>query len=179
MTVTRCPHAIQRAICPYRFVPVPPPWGWVQSRSVRTRMCRPSSIRAATVAGDTLARSMARSPLIVAALVCALATPSAALAQGAGDDQYQDPFGDEQSQAAPTPTATPAPSQPAPSQAAPAPTATPSAAQAPSQPAPAPAPAPASAEELPRTGADAAWLAIAGVALLAAGLALRRADHER
>ena len=142
-------------------------------------MCRPSSIRAATVAGDTLARSMARSLLIVAALLCALAAPSAAFAQGAGDEQYQDPFGDEQSQAEPTPTATPAPSQPAPSQAATAPTATPSTAQAPTQAAPAPAPAPAPAGELPRTGADATWLALAGFALLAAGLALRRADHQR
>ena len=34
-----------------------------------------------------------------------------ALAQGAGDEQYQDPFGDEQSQSEPTPTATPAPAR--------------------------------------------------------------------
>ena len=118
---------------------------------------------------------MTRSLLIIAALLCALAAPSAALAQGAGDEQYQDPFGDEQSQAEPTPTATPAPAQPAPSQAAPAPTAAPSAAQAPTQ----AAPAPASSEALPRTGADAGWLALAGAVLLAAGLALRRADLQR
>jgi LPXTG-motif cell wall-anchored protein len=115
---------------------------------------------------------MTRFLLCIAALLCALAAPSAALAQGAGDEQYQDPFGDEQSQ--PEPTATPAPAQ-----AAPAPTATPSAAQP--TPAPAPAPAqPAPAEQLPRTGADAGWLALAGAALLAAGIALRRrADHQR
>ena len=110
---------------------------------------------------------MTRSLLIVAALLCALAVPSAALAQGAGDDQYQDPFGDEQSQEEPTPTATPAPVQPAPAQPAPA---------------PAQAPAPASAqsgpsEQLPRTGADAGWIACAGAALLAAGIALRRRAH--
>jgi LPXTG-motif cell wall-anchored protein len=118
---------------------------------------------------------MNRSLLIIAALLCALAAPAAALAQGAGDEQYQDPFGDEQSQQSdPAPTATPAPAQ-APS--APAPTATPSAAQAPPA---APAPAPASAEELPRTGAEAGWLALAGAVLLAAGLALRRrADLQR
>jgi LPXTG-motif cell wall-anchored protein len=116
---------------------------------------------------------MTRSMLCIAALSCALAAPSAALAQGAGDEQYQDPFGDEQSQAEPTPsaTATPAPAQSAPS--APAPTATPSAAQ------PAPVQAAPAAEQLPRTGARAGWLGLAGAVLLAAGLALRRADHQR
>ena len=100
-----------------------------------------------------------------------LAVPSAAFAQGAGDEQYQDPFGEEQSQ--PEPTATPAPAQPAPAQAAPTPE--------PSQSAPAPSatpvPAAASGPQLPRTGADAGLLALAGALLLAAGLALRRADH--
>ena len=122
---------------------------------------------------------MTRSLLIIAALLCALAAPSAALAQGAGDDQYQDPFGDEQTQQEPAPTATPAPAQPAPAQPAPA-------QPAPAQPAPAqPAPAPAAAqtgssEQLPRTGADAGWIAVAGAALLAAGIALRRrADLQR
>jgi pyruvate dehydrogenase E2 component (dihydrolipoamide acetyltransferase) len=114
---------------------------------------------------------MTRSVLIIAALLCALAAPSAALAQGAGDEQYQDPFGDEQSQSEPTPTPTPAPAQPAPAQPAPA--------QPPAAPAPAPAPAQASQEQLPRTGADAGWLALAGVVLLAAGIALRRADLQR
>src|SRR3954449_8261668 len=46
MTVTRWPQAIQRETCPYRFVPVPPPWGWVQSRSVSTRMCTGHSLGA-------------------------------------------------------------------------------------------------------------------------------------
>jgi LPXTG-motif cell wall-anchored protein len=98
--------------------------------------------------------------LTLAALVVALALPAAALGQGAGDDQYSDPFGDEQEQPAPTATPVPAPAQPpaaAPSQAAPA------------QPA---APA-ASAPQLPRTGADAALLALAGIVLLAGGVALR------
>jgi 2-oxoglutarate dehydrogenase E2 component (dihydrolipoamide succinyltransferase) len=115
---------------------------------------------------------MTRSLLIIAALLCALAAPSAALAQGAGDEQYQDPFGEEQSQSEPTPTPTPAPAQPAPAQPAPA--------QPPAAPAQAPAPAQASqTEQLPRTGADAGWLALAGAVLLAAGIALRRADLQR
>ena len=117
---------------------------------------------------------MIRSMLCIAALLCALAAPSAALAQGAGDEQYQDPFGDEQSQQAdptPEPTATPAPAQSAPS--APAPTATPSAAQAPT-------PVAAPSNQLPRTGVDAGWIALAGALSLAAGLALRRrADLQR
>ena len=119
---------------------------------------------------------MTRSVLIMAALLCALAVPSAALAQGAGDEQYQDPFGDEQSQQEPTPTATPAPAQPAPAPAQPAP-----APAQPAQSAQAPAPAQASpSQELPRTGVDAGWIALAGALSLAAGLALRRrADRQR
>jgi len=117
---------------------------------------------------------MTRSLLIIVALLCALAVPSTAFPQGAGDDQYQDPFGDEQSQEEPTPTATPAPAQAQPAPAQPAPAAP--------APAPAQAPAPASAQsgqsgQLPRTGADAGWIAFAGAALLAAGIALRRRAH--
>jgi LPXTG-motif cell wall-anchored protein len=100
--------------------------------------------------------------------VAALAAPSAAWAQGAGDDQYQDPFGDEQEQAEPTPEPTPEPEAPASSddagqtaQATPAPTA------AASQTAPA-------AAQLPRTGDDAGLLALSGAVLLASGVALRR-----
>ena len=68
------------------------------------------------------------------------------------------------------PSAKPAPAQPTSVQPAPA------------QPAPAPAQAPASAqtgpsEQLPRTGADAGWIAFAGAALLAAGIGLRRRAH--
>jgi LPXTG-motif cell wall-anchored protein len=103
----------------------------------------------------------------LAALIAALAllTPATAFAQSAGDEQYQDPFGDEQSQsddqsndtqsAQATPTPTPAPAT--------APTATAAAAQS----------APAE-EQLPRTGEDAALLALAGTVLLAGGVVLRR-----
>ena len=108
-----------------------------------------------------------RHVLVTAAAVAALA-PSSAFAQGAGDDQYSDPFGDESEQATATPapqrpaaTATPAPAQP--SQAA-----TP----APSQPDnknPNPAPPPS----LPYTGVDPWPMALGGALLLGTGLALR------
>jgi LPXTG-motif cell wall-anchored protein len=41
---------------------------------------------------------MSRCRALVVVLSLALALPSAAFAQGAGDEQYQDPFGDEQVQ---------------------------------------------------------------------------------
>ena len=45
--------------------------------------------------------------MTLAALLLALAFPAAVMAQGAGDEQYQDPFGDEQSeQQEPTPQPT-------------------------------------------------------------------------
>jgi LPXTG-motif cell wall-anchored protein len=102
---------------------------------------------------------------VSAAAVMLALLPASAAAQSAGDEQYEDPFGEEQSQA--TPTATPAPAQPAePAQSAPA-------QPAPAQPAPAPAAAPAQAAQLPRTGSDAALPGVLGLILLAAGVALR------
>jgi hypothetical protein len=108
-----------------------------------------------------------RRGLAVGAAALALA-PSAAFAQGAGDDQYSDPFGSDQQEA--TPTATPR---------APAATATPAPAQpaqtpAPSQPAPAATAAPPPpGPSLPYTGLDD-WLpGLAGALLLGAGLTLR------
>ena len=91
--------------------------------------------------------------------------PAAASAQSAGDEQYEDPFGDEQPQAQATPAPTQAPAaEPAQSQTTPAPPRPPRPPQA--------APAPAAAQ-LPRTGGDA-WLpALLGLILLSAGVALR------
>jgi hypothetical protein len=109
--------------------------------------------------------------LTIALVALLLALPAAALAQGAGDEQYSDPFGpdQQQSEATPQPTAAPtqAPATAAPSsQAAPAPTAAPA------------APSATGAPQLPYTGLGAGWVALGGAVLLGAGVALRRALGE-
>jgi LPXTG-motif cell wall-anchored protein len=132
--------------------------------------------------GATLPSRGVPAPRRIAAVAVSLAValaPAAALAQdGAGDEQYTDPFaGQSQPKPKPKPTA-PAQQQAQPSQqqAAPQPTA----------PAPAPAAAAtqqpaASTSELPRTGFDVIPVALVGVALVLAGWALRRrgAAHGR
>ena len=92
--------------------------------------------------------------------------PAAASAQSAGDEQYEDPFGDEQpqSQATPAPTQAPA-AEPAQSQATPAP----STPEAP----PLAANMPPERPGLPRTGGEAWIPALLGLVLLSAGVALR------
>jgi hypothetical protein len=111
---------------------------------------------------------VARKHRIAAALagLSLAVAPAAAHAQnGAGDEQYQDPFGG-QTQTAPkaqqpsaplsqAPPATSAPATPAP-QAAPTATA-----------------APVAQAQLPRTGLDVRLVAAAGLVLLLAGVALR------
>jgi LPXTG-motif cell wall-anchored protein len=103
----------------------------------------------------------------VAAVLLAL-LPAGAAAQSAGDEQYQDPFADDPGQEAPAapPASTPAPAAPA----GPAPTAAPPTAAAPATAAGAPQ---AAAAQLPRTGGQAWALALAGLALMSAGVALR------
>jgi LPXTG-motif cell wall-anchored protein len=96
-----------------------------------------------------------------------LALPAGAYAQSAGDDQYQDPFGGGE-QEAQGGGQEPEPAEPEP---APPPSTS-------SQPEPAPAAPSATAaqepqEELPYTGADEGLVALAGVVLLAGGVALR------
>jgi LPXTG-motif cell wall-anchored protein len=105
-----------------------------------------------------------------ALLALVLGFPSAALAQGAGDDQYEDPFGDEQSEEQP------APEEPAPEEPEEAPAPAPEAAGEPAaQPAQStPSPAEGGGGQLPYTGAETGLLALAGALLLASGLALRR-----
>jgi LPXTG-motif cell wall-anchored protein len=119
--------------------------------------------------------------LLIAAL---LAVPGAAWAQSAGDEQYEDPFAPEPGQTegggssqddsgatgggssgggGTVQPAAPEPAAPQPAETAPATTAQ----------------APDSAEQLPRTGADAAVIALAGALLLASGLALRRRASSR
>jgi hypothetical protein len=97
----------------------------------------------------------------LAVALISLALPAGAYAQGAGDDQYSDPFGaDATPTATPKPAATPAPA-PAQAAATPAP-----ATGAKATPTP-------SANTLPYTGVDAWPLALGGVLLLGAGVTLR------
>ena len=115
-------------------------------------------------------------------LVVALA-PGAAVAQnGAGDDQYADPFSD-QSQPAPKPKPKRKPTSKTPVQPVPhqqLPSQEPEQAQPQTATAPAPqAAATARSGELPRTGLNLVPLALAGVALVVAGMLLRRAGHGR
>jgi LPXTG-motif cell wall-anchored protein len=99
--------------------------------------------------------------LAVAAIAAA---PATAYADGAGDQQYQDPL-----------TAPAAPKKPkntAPAAATPT-TSAPAAAAAPAASTGTTAPAPAAAE-LPRTGIPAGSIALAGALMLASGVILRR-----
>jgi hypothetical protein len=115
-----------------------------------------------------------RLTVLAALLACIAAAPAPvpALAQSAGDDQYEDPFagqdpgGSQQEEQQQTPAPEPAaPAEPA--QSAPAPAAesstqsTPAAESASQQP------------ELPRTGLDAAPILALGAVLLGSGIALR------
>jgi hypothetical protein len=110
---------------------------------------------------------MARSRLVALLAALALLAPASALAQSAGDNQYQDPFGgDDQQQssgdqgsssgsagtivqAAPTPAPTAAPVAPTAQQTT------------------------TVAQRLPRTGGDPITPAVAGFWLLLGGVALR------
>ena len=114
---------------------------------------------------------MSRCRALVAVLSLALMLPSAAFAQGAGDEQYQDPFGDEQTQqdrprASQDDGLTDEPpvddggggnTEPAPEE---------------------PAPAPEEESALPNTGSDPLVLAFVGIlfVLIGVGLRLRTID---
>jgi hypothetical protein len=101
----------------------------------------------------------------LAGLSLALAPAAAHAQNGAGDQQYQDPFGSG-SQTAPKAQQPSAPlSQAPPATSAPA-TPAPQAAQAASA-------APVAQAQLPRTGLDVRVVAAAGLVLLLAGVALR------
>jgi hypothetical protein len=113
--------------------------------------------------------------LMLALAVPVVAAPATAFAQSAGDDQYVDPFQDDQtgngnqndsnSQGDGT-NATPTPDQP--TAQAPADTGDTAAANAAGE-------ANSSGTTLPRTGMPPGELALVGVILLAGGFALRRA----
>jgi LPXTG-motif cell wall-anchored protein len=136
-------------------------------------MCRGTLTRSATLPSPGVPASRRIAALVVS-LAVALAPATAFAQNGAGDEQYTDPFaGGSQQPAKPKPKPQPQPTQQA------APTA--------QQPAPAPAassqqasPSAAQPAQLPRTGFDVIPVALVGVALVAAGLLLRRrAAHDR
>jgi hypothetical protein len=114
---------------------------------------------------------MRRPVTLLLALLALLAPASAALAQGAGDEQYADPFGEvdqpneaqEPEQEAPAQTQTQAPSTPA--------------AQADTVAQETAAPEAGSAQ-LPRSGFPVVMLVAFGWTLLVAGVAIRRGAAE-
>ena len=103
-------------------------------------------------------------PLALLLAVSMLAFPSAALAQSAGDEQYDDPFGEVEE---PSGSQEPAPAE----EPAPAPTPTEPSGSTGEE---AVASQQADAPTLPVTGTPAHLLAGAGLSLLASGAALRR-----
>jgi LPXTG-motif cell wall-anchored protein len=108
---------------------------------------------------------MSRSRAIVALLALVLALPSAAFAQGAGDEQYQDPFGGEQTQGQDDGLSQDPPGGGDGGEAAPPPAddgADDEQEAAPSEP-----------RTLPNTGSDPRIIAWAGLVFLLAGIGLR------
>jgi len=128
-----------------------------------------------------------RRAAVVLVVLALLAAPGAAFAQGAGDDQYQDPFAGEQDGGAAEPGPGPEPAVEAPSSGADAPVSSapddgaPAAAAADAPVAGAEAGSTASPATLPYTGADPLALVVAGgiLLLVGTGLRLRTADERR
>jgi hypothetical protein len=131
-----------------------------------------------------------RSQLALLAVAASLALPGGALAQSAGDEQYTDPFGQQEpgagqqepgagqqepgagQQEPATQEQQPAP---APEQPAEEPSTTPApGGNGSAEPAPAAETAQEASPTLPRTGAPLVLLAATGYALLLAGIAIRR-----
>ena len=121
---------------------------------------------------------VARRRLATFAAAVLLAGPSPALAQSAGDDQYEDPFAGENQGGGSDEPAAPEPSAPA----APAPDVPDTGTAAPDTGADAPdigtaaqesGPAPAAQPQLPYTGSETGAVMLAGWIMLAAGLVLR------
>jgi LPXTG-motif cell wall-anchored protein len=137
-------------------------------------MCRGTLTRGATLPSPGVPASRRIAALVVS-LAIAVA-PATALAQnGAGDEQYTDPFaGGSQQPAKPKPKPQPTQVKPVPHQQVQ------SSQQSAQQSASSSQQAAPSAAQLPRTGFDVIPVALVGVALVAAGLLLRRrAAHDR
>ena len=109
----------------------------------------------------------------VVALIAAAPAPVPALAQSAGDEQYEDPFAGQDPGGSDDETQQPAPEPAEPAQSAPEPAAESS---TPATPAATPA---SQQAELPRTGLDAAPILAIGAVLLGGGVALRVRLRER
>jgi hypothetical protein len=112
---------------------------------------------------------MARSRLVALLAALTLAAPASALAQSAGDEQYQDPFGGDDQQQSSGDQGSSSGSAGTTAQATPTPTAAPSLTPSGTT---AVESAPA-AQQLPRTGGDPITPAVAGFWLLLGGVALR------
>jgi hypothetical protein len=104
-----------------------------------------------------------RSLLILVALVF-LAVPAGAFAQSAGDEQYTDPFGQEDQGVTEQPATPPPDTGDAPA----------AGGDGSAEPAPSAESAQTTSPTLPRTGAPVVLFAAAGYALLLAGVAIRR-----
>ena len=118
---------------------------------------------------------MSRCRAVVAVLSLALILPSAAFAQGAGDEQYQDPFGDEQTQQQPPGGDDGLTDEP------PVDDGDGNGDGGNAEPAPEdPAPRPEQEKALPNTGSDPRILAFAGLlfVLVGVGLRLRTIDPD-
>ena len=109
---------------------------------------------------------MSRRGSAVLGVLLALSAPAPALAQSVGDEQYRDPFaGQDESPPADGDQGGPAP--------APAPVPAPTTTAAPTETA-AGEPIATTADTLPRTGTEPAWVLAVGLLLVAAGAAVRR-----
>jgi LPXTG-motif cell wall-anchored protein len=135
-------------------------------------MCRGTLTRSATLPSPGVPASRRIAALVVS-LAVALAPATAFAQNGAGDEQYTDPFagGSQQPATKPKPKPQPTPVKPVPHQQVQS--SQPSAQQSASSSQQA-APSAAQPAQLPRTGFDVIPVALVGVALVAAGLLLRR-----
>lgn len=116
-----------------------------------------------------------RIAIVAPALGLLLSAPAAALADGAGDQQYQDPLTAPATPPKKKPAKKPAKTTTTPATSSPSSGSGTSGASQSGSPSTAPAASAVSgSRRLPRTGADARPIALAGALLLALGLALRR-----